>query len=71
MAVVRFPGITKLDIPPDDVLEMAKGQYERVVVIGVREDDTVGIAMSDPSLVFAMFDLDRAKWIMTREAIDG
>lgn len=70
MSVIRFPGMTKLDIPPDDILEMAKGQYERVVVIGVREDDMVEIAMSDPSLVFAMFDLDRAKWMMTREVVE-
>ena len=65
--VVDFGGITKLEIPPDDILEKAKGRFERVVVIGVMAGDETDplIMASDPSLVYVLFDLERAKdWVI-------
>lgn len=32
--VVTFTGITKLDLPPDRILESAVGQLDAVVVLG-------------------------------------
>lgn len=32
--VVTFTGITKLDLPPDRILEAAVGQLESVVILG-------------------------------------
>lgn len=36
--VIRFPGITRLDLSPDAVLEEAMGCLEGVVVIGYTKD---------------------------------
>lgn len=36
--VVNFTGITKLDLPPDRILEQAKGELEGVVIIGYDKD---------------------------------
>jgi len=67
--VVGFGGITKLPIKPDDILERQKGRHDRVIVIGISADDKLSIAASDASLVYLMFDLDRAKWWATREVM--
>lgn len=32
--IIQFTGITRLDLPPDQILEAAKQQLESVVVIG-------------------------------------
>jgi hypothetical protein len=32
--VINFTGITKLDLPPDRILDQAKGQLQGVVIIG-------------------------------------
>lgn len=67
--VVSWGGITKLPIPPDQILEKAKGQYERVVVVGVDEEGDLHIASSEADLVIVNFDIDRAKsWIMREVA---
>lgn len=65
--VVKFPGLTKLPLDPDDILEKAKGRFERVLVIGITEGDEVEplILASCPDLVYALYDLERAKdWII-------
>jgi hypothetical protein len=65
--VINFTGLTKLEIPPDEMLEKAKGRFERVVIIGVTEGDETDpqILASDPSLVYVLFDLERAKdWVI-------
>lgn len=68
--VVNWPGVTKLPIAPDDILERSKGLYERVVVIGVDADGRQYIASSEADLIVCNFDIDRAKaWIM-REVAD-
>lgn len=36
--VVRFPGVTRLDIDPDQVLQEAIGQLEGVVIAGCTKD---------------------------------
>ena len=69
--VVRWNGLTSLPINPDDILEAQKGKYDRVIVIGVDDDDKIAVSISDPSLVFNMFDLDRAKWILMRDVMSN
>lgn len=39
--IIQFTGTTTLDLPPDVVLESAKGELEGVVIIGFRKDDEV------------------------------
>ena len=36
--VIPFAGITRLDLPPDQILEGAKGEMEGVLVIGFKKD---------------------------------
>lgn len=36
--VVNFTGITKLDLPPDRILEQAQGTLEGVVILGYTKD---------------------------------
>lgn len=36
--VVKFPGITRLDMDPERVLEAAVGRLEGVVVLGLTKD---------------------------------
>lgn len=36
--VIPFTGITQLDLPPDQILDKAKGELEGVLVIGFKKD---------------------------------
>ena len=36
--IIQFTGITKLDLPPDRILEAAKEKLEGVIVIGFDKD---------------------------------
>jgi len=36
--VVNFPGVTRLDLPADQILESALGKLERAIVIGYTSD---------------------------------
>lgn len=37
--ILPFTGITRLDLPPDQILERAMGQLKGVLVIGYDKDD--------------------------------
>lgn len=36
--VIRFSGVTKLDLDPDQILESAKGKLDGVLIIGFEND---------------------------------
>lgn len=36
--IIKFPGITKLDMPPDDILDAAKDRLDGVVIMGFTKD---------------------------------
>lgn len=38
--IIPFTGVTSLDLPPDLVLESAKGKMKGVVILGFLEDGT-------------------------------
>jgi hypothetical protein len=61
--VVLFPGVTKLDLPADRVLEQAltKGVLERVVVIGVTKDGDEYFASSMADGADVVWYMERAK----------
>ena len=44
--VVNFTGITKLDLPPDRILDQAKGELDGVVIIGYDKDGNEYFASS-------------------------
>lgn len=59
--VIPFTGITKLDMPPDHILEQAKGKLEGVVVMGYREDGEEYFASSYADGGTVNWLLDRCK----------
>ena len=44
--VIYFNGITRLDLPPDRILEEAKGTFEGVVLLGWNNDGKMYFASS-------------------------
>lgn len=44
--IIPIGGVTKLDLPPDRILEAAKGQMEGVVIVGFDKDGEVYAASS-------------------------
>lgn len=52
---------TKLDIPPDRVLEAAAGQLDTVIVVGKRPGDALYVAGSTGNLGEVFLLLERTK----------
>ena len=59
--VVRFTGISKLDMPADHVLESALGKLEGVVVLGYDKDGQEYFASSYADGGDMLWLLERAK----------
>lgn len=59
--VVRFPGITCLDLPPDRLLEEALGKLESVVILGETKDGEEYFAFSLGSAPEILWLMERAK----------
>lgn len=59
--VIPFTGITRLDLPPDLILEKAKGKLEGVIVIGFTKDDEEYFASSYADGGTVNWLLDRCK----------
>jgi hypothetical protein len=57
--VVKWTGITRLPIAPDDVLQGAAGKLDYVLVLGVEKDGRMYTASSDGNL-------SEALWFATR-----
>ena len=59
--VITFPGITRLDLPADRVLEGAIGELDQVVVIGYHKDGSEYFASSIADVRTVNWLLDRMK----------
>lgn len=59
--VIILDVATKLDIPPDRVLEGAKGELERCIVIGRKEDNSLYFASSITDAGKILWLLEKAK----------
>lgn len=59
--VVDIGCITKLDLPPDRILEAAKGELEGVVVIGFKKDGSEYFASSYADGGDVLWLLERCK----------
>lgn len=59
--VVLFPGITKLDLPPDRLLERAIGELDEVIIIGYDKDGDFYFASSKASGPEALWTLAMAQ----------
>lgn len=59
--VVNFTGVTKLDLPPDRMLESAVGKLEGVVLLGYTKDGEEYFASSYADGGDMLWLLERAK----------
>jgi len=59
--VVRFNGVTKLELDPDVVLQSAIGKLKTVVVLGFAEDDSEWFAASMSDGADVLWHLERAR----------
>lgn len=59
--VVDFTGLTTLPIPPDDVLEGARGKLERVLIIGRDAEGEPYYASSYCEKADLLFAIERMK----------
>jgi hypothetical protein len=57
--VVTFTGITRLDMPPDRILESAVGELQSVVVLGYDED-------GDEFFASSLADGGEVLWLLER-----
>jgi hypothetical protein len=58
--IIRFPGITKWDLNPDDVLRESEGQLQSVVVVGFTKDGAEFFASSIADGADTLWHLQRA-----------
>ncbi len=59
--VVSIGGITKLDLPPDRVLEATKGELEGIVILGYDKDGNEYFASSYADGGDVLWLLERCK----------
>lgn len=69
--VIPFTGITKLDMPPDYILEAAKGKLEGVIIIGYDADGEEYFASSYADGGTVNWLLDRCKGKLLSIATDN
>ena len=68
--IVDFTGSTRLDIPPDKILEGAKGQLEQVIIVGVvKETGELYLATSTAEVATNYYNLAIAQQVLM--AIDN
>jgi hypothetical protein len=60
--VVRFPGITTLDLDADMIVSEAIGKMDRVVIVGLDNDGNEYFAANHSDAGEAMYCLQRAVW---------
>lgn len=60
--VIRFPGITKLDLDPDLILQEAVGKLEGCVIVGFDKDGNDFFASSYADSGDVVYHLERGKW---------
>jgi len=66
--VVTFPGKTSLNIPPERILEAAKGKVSACMVVGIGEDGSLYVASSQGDVHWAHWMLNNAvAWLCDQE----
>jgi hypothetical protein len=68
--VVNLPCITKLDLPPDRILEDALGKLDGVVIMGFNKDGTEFFASSYADGGQVLWLIERSKLKLLRLADD-
>lgn len=68
--VVRFTGVTCLDLNPDMLLQEAVGQLESVVILGYAKDGGEYFASSKADAGEVVWHLERAKYKLLKHVDD-
>lgn len=68
--IVRFPGLTRHDIDPDQVLKAAIGQMEGVVLCGYDKDGNTYFASSYSSGGDTLWLLELCKRVLMEQSND-
>ncbi len=66
--IVRFPGITKLNVNPDLVLQEAMGKLEGVIVIGYDKEGNEFFSSSYADGGFVVWHIERVKYKLMQVA---
>jgi len=59
--VIQMGGCTTVDIPPDTVLEAAKGKLDEVIVVGYSEENGYYFASSTSDRKEILWSLEQCK----------
>ena len=60
--VIELKMITKMDLPPDRILEAAKGRLETCIIIGYNKDGSEYFASTKADAGEVIYHLERAKY---------
>jgi hypothetical protein len=69
--IFRFNGITRHELPPDQVLEQTAGILDSVLLMGWHKDGTFYTAASGPSIPEALMMLELCKKRLMDNATAG
>ena len=59
--ILQFTGRTRLELPPDQILEDAIGKLEKVLIVGYDKEDKLYATASCVSIAEAVFMLEKIK----------
>jgi len=62
--VVRFTGLTKLDLDPDTILNNAVGELKEVLILGTDKEGHQYLASSSSDAKVMMWHLETAKFML-------
>jgi len=64
--IIKFSGISRLDLDPDRVLTEAIGQMDQVVICGFDKEGNQYFASSVADGGASLWHLERAKWALMK-----
>lgn len=62
--IVRFTGLTKLDLEPDTILQKAIGELKEVLIIGTTKDGNQYLASSSADAKNMIWHIETAKFMI-------
>lgn len=60
--VIKFPGSTTLDIPPDNVLDGAKGELKTAIVMGYDKEKRIWLSASTADKATLLLLIEQIKF---------
>ncbi len=70
--IVEFPGVTRLDLDPQKILDAAPGEdMESVIIVGWKNDGEMYLASSAGNVLEVVATLDIAKASLVNDMVDN